>query len=135
MDHERHEKHKDETILFREECYAVQGVVFDVYKEMGCGFLETVYQECMEKELRSRGIPFAARQEVKVTYKGMLLDQTYRPDLICYDSIILELKALKELTPQHEAQALNYLKATGMKLALLINFGSYPKATIKRLVL
>jgi GxxExxY protein len=102
---------------------------------MGCGFLEAVYQECMEKELRSRGVPFVAQEELKLTYKGMLLDQTYKPDLICYDSIIVELKALKELAPQHEAQALNYLKATGMKLALLINFGSYPKVTIRRLVL
>jgi GxxExxY protein len=135
MDHERHEKHERGKILFREECYAIQGAVFEVYREMGCGFLEAVYQECMEKELRSRRVPFVAQQELKLTYKGISLEQTYKPDLICYDSIIVELKAFKELTPQHEAQALNYLKATGMKLALLVNFGSYPKATIKRLVL
>lgn len=135
MDHERHEKHEKDKILFREECYAIQGAVFEVYREMGCGFLEAVYQECMEKELRNRLVPFAAQQELKLGYKGALLDQTYKPDLICYDSIIVELKALKELAPQHEAQALNYLKATGMKLALLVNFGSYPKATIKRLAL
>lgn len=135
MDHERHEKHERGKILFREECYAIQGAVFEVYREMGCGFLEAVYQECMEKELRSRRVPFVAQQELKLTYKGISLELTYKPDLICYDSIIVELKALKELSPQHEAQALNYLKATGMKLALLVNFGSYPKATIKRLVL
>jgi len=135
MNHERHEKHESERILFKEECYAIQGAVFEVYREMGCGFLEAVYQECMEQELRSRSIPFAAQQELKLTYKGMLLDLTYKPDLICFNSIIVELKALKELAPQHEAQALNYLKATGMKLALLVNFGAYPKATIRRLVL
>ena len=132
MNHETHEKGK---ILFKEECYAIQGAVFDVYWEMGSGFLEAVYQECMEKELRNRSIPFVAREELKLTYKGVLLDQSYRPDLICYNSIIVELKAIKALAPQHEAQAMNYLKATGMKLALLVNFGSHPKATIKRIAL
>jgi GxxExxY protein len=120
-------------ILYKEECYAIQGAVFDVYWEMGNGFLEAVYQECMERELRNRGIPFVARQELQLTYKGMPLVQTYIPDLICYNSIIVELKAIKELAPQHDAQAMNYLKATGMKLALLVNFGSYPKVSIKRL--
>jgi GxxExxY protein len=122
-------------VLFKEECYAIQGAVMEVYREMGSGFLEAVYQECMEKELHSRKVPFVPRPELKLTYKGSILDQTYMPDLICYDSIIVELKATKELTPQHQAQALNYLKSTGMKLALLVNFGSYPKATIKRLLL
>jgi GxxExxY protein len=128
-----HAKHGRKTILFREECYAIQGAVFEVYREMGSGFLEAVYQECMEKELRVRSIPFIAKQGLKLTYKGALLAQSYKPDLICYDSIIVELKALKELESRHEAQALNYLKATGLKLALLVNFGSHPKATIKRL--
>ena len=104
-----------------------------MYREMGSGFLEAVYQECMEKELRVRSIPFIARQGLKLMYKGAPLAQSYKPDLICYDSIIVELKALKELESRHEAQALNYLKATGLKLALLVNFGSHPKATIKRL--
>ena len=132
MSHETLQKNK---ILFKDECYEIQGAMFDVYWEMGSGFLEAVYQECMEKELRSRGIPFVAREELKLMYKGVLLDQCYRPDLICYNSIIVELKAIKALAPQHEAQAMNYLKATGMKLALLVNFGSHPKATIKRIAL
>jgi len=135
MNHKRHEKHERGKILFREECYAIQGAIFEVYREMGCGFLEAVYQECMEKELQSRGVPFVAQQEPRLSYKGSVLDQTYKPDLVCYDSIIVELKALKELAPQHEAQVLNYLKATDMKLALLVNFGSFPKATIRRLIL
>ncbi len=131
MNHEKHERH--EKILFKEECYQIQGAVFEVYREMGCGFLEAVYQECLEKELKKRGVPFVAQQELQLMYKGEPLRQTYKPDLICYGQIIVELKAVKEIAPEHKAQVLNYLKATGMKLGLLVNFGTYPKATITRL--
>jgi len=133
MNHERHEKH--EKILFKEEGYEIQGAIFDVYREMGCGFLESVYQECLEKELGKRGIPFVAQQELQLTYKGEPLQQTYRPDLICYGQIIVELKAVKDIAPEHKAQVINYLKATGIKLGLLVNFGTYPKASITRLAL
>ena len=133
MNHERHEKH--EKILFKEECYEIQGAIFDVYREMGCGFLESVYQECLEKELMRRDIPFVAQQELQLTYKGESLQQTYRPDLICYGQIIVELKAVKDIAPEHKAQVINYLKATGIKLGLLVNFGTYPKASITRLAL
>jgi len=90
-------------------------------------------QECLEKELKKRGVPFVAQQELQLMYKGEPLRQTYKPDLICYGQIIVELKAVKEIAPEHKAQVLNYLKATGMKLGLLVNFGTYPKATITRL--
>ena len=133
MNHERHKKH--EKILFKEESYALQGAIFEVYREMGCGFLESVYQECLEKELSKRVIPFVAQQELQLTYKGEPLQQTYRPDLICYGQIIVELKAVKDIAPEHKAQVINYLKATGMKLGLLVNFGTYPKASITRLAL
>ncbi len=133
MNHEKHGKH--EKILFREESYKIQGAVFEVYREMGGGFLESVYQECLEKELKRRGIPFVAQQELRLTYKGERLQQTYKPDLICYGRIIVELKAVKDIAPAHKAQVINYLKATGMKLGLLVNFGTYPKASITRLVL
>lgn len=133
MNHEIHERH--EKIIFKDESYAIQGAIFDVYREMGCGFLEAVYQECLERELRACNIPFQAQPEVQLLYKGSPLKQLYRPDLICYDKIIVELKAVKNVVPEHEAQLLNYLKATGMKLGLLVNFGAYPKATVKRLVL
>ncbi len=133
MNHERHEKH--EAILFKEESYEIQGAIFEVYREMGCGFLESVYQECLEKELKKRGIPFVAQQELQLTYKGEPLQQTYRPDLICYGQIIVELKAVKDIAPEHKAQVINYLKATGMRLGLLVNFGTYPKASITRLAL
>lgn len=124
-----------EKLFFKEESYAIQGAIFDVYREMGCGFLEAVYQECLEKELRSRGIPFLSQKALRLTYKGQLLQQVYKPDLICFDSIIVELKALSSTTGEHKAQVLNYLKVTSFKLGLLVNFGAYPKATIERLVL
>lgn len=124
-----------EDIWHREECYKIQGAVFDVYKEIGCGFLEAVYQECLEKELLKREIPYVAQQELKLYYKGTELKQTYIPDLICYKSIIIELKATSGTNSVHKAQVLNYLKATGMHLGLLINFGSHPKATVERIVL
>ncbi len=133
MNHERHEKH--EKIIFKEECYEIQGAIFDVYREMGCGFLEAVYQECLEKELIIRRIPFVAQQELQLTYKGDQLKQTYKPDFVCYGQIIVELKAVKAIAPEHKAQVINYLKATGMKLGLLVNFGIYPKASITRLAL
>lgn len=122
-------------ILFKDECYAIQGAIFEVYREMGCGFLESVYQECLERELRSRNIPFITQPDLRLTYKGVLLQQIFKPDLICYSQIIVELKAVKAIAPEHIAQVINYLKATGIKLGLLVNFGDYPKATVKRLAL
>ncbi len=122
-------------IVYKEESYAIQGAIFDVYREMGSGFLEAVYQECMEKELSLRNIPYIPQAELDLSYKGEILKQKYKPDLICWDKIIVELKAVKQIAPEHEAQVLNYLKASRLKLGLLVNFGAYPKAEIKRLVL
>jgi len=120
------------SLIYKDEVYAIQGAVFEVYREMGCGFLEAVYQECLEKELRLRGIPFVAQQELKLSYKGEVLEQIYKPDIICHGQIILELKAVKAIAPEHQAQMLNYLKATGLRLGLIINFGHYPKTEIER---
>ena len=128
---EKREVH--EKILFPEECYAIQGAIFDVYREMGCGFLEAVYQECLEHELILRKIPFESQKVLALTYKGSALTQTYKPDLICYGKIIVELKAVKEVVSEHQAQLLNYLKATGMHLGLLVNFGAHPKVEIIRM--
>ena len=122
-------------LLYADEVYAIQGAVFEVYKTMGAGFLEGVYQEALELELASRGIPYKSQPEIVISYKGAQLHQTYRADIICYDSIILELKAAKQLLPEHSAQLYNYLRATGMKLGLLINFSHYPGAEIKRIAL
>ena len=121
-------------LLFQKESYAIRGAIFEVYSEMGCGFLEAVYQECLENELQLRRIPFVAQQELKLIYKGEPLEQTYKPDLICYSSIIIELKALREIGDEHRAQLHNYLKATGLKLGFLVNFGHYPKATVERII-
>jgi GxxExxY protein len=129
----REKRETREKVLFPEECYAIQGAVFDVYREMGCGFLEAVYQECLEREFRLRQLSFEAQKELVLSYKNEQLAQTYRPDFICYGKIIVELKAVKEIAPEHKAQLLNYLKATGLELGLLVNFGAYPKAEIVRL--
>jgi GxxExxY protein len=124
----------DEGLRFKNDCYQNQGAVFEVYREMGCGFLEAVYQECLEKELTKQGVPFTAQPALRLSYKGTALRQTYIPDFVCYQSIIVELKALASTSGEHKAQVLNYLKATGMRLGLLVNFGSHPKATIERIV-
>lgn len=122
-------------LLLERESYAVRGAVFEVYREMGCGFLESVYQECLEKELKKQNVPFESQKELQIFYKGDPLQQFYKPDLICYEKIIVELKAVREIVPEHRAQLLNYLKATGLHVGLLVNFGAYPKATIERFVL
>ena len=119
-------------LILERESYAIRGAAFEVYKEMGNGFLEAVYQECLAKELTRLGVPFKAQPELTLSYKGEPLEQTYKPDFICFDQIIVELKAVAELLPQHDAQLLNYLHATQMKLGFLINFGSFPKVEIRR---
>jgi len=133
INHEIHESH--EKVLYKDECYAIQGAVFEVYREMGCGFLEAVYQECLGREFTHAGIPFVAQLELRLAYKGEVLQQTYKPDFICYEKIIVELKAVKAVAPEHKAQVFNYLKATGLRLGLLVNFGHYPKVEIERVVL
>lgn len=122
-------------IVYEEESYLIRGAVYEVYNELGAGFLEAVYQECLESEFRRRGLPFISQPHLSLHYKGEKLNQTYKPDFLCFDRIILELKALTTLTNDHKAQVLNYLNASRMKLGMLINFGSYPKVTIERLVL
>jgi GxxExxY protein len=131
--HRIHGKTQKEFI-HGDETYEILGACFEVYKEKGYGFLEPVYQECLQLELDALDIPFRAQPELKLTYKGSPLQQTYRPDLICYDKVIVELKAVKALMDEHRAQLLNYLKATGLRVGLLINFGHYPKLEYERLI-
>jgi len=121
-------------IEYEAETYAIRGAIFEVYREMGCGFLEAVYQECLEREFHNRKIPFEAQKDLQLKYKGIALKQIYKPDFICYGKIIVELKAVKTLSDEHRAQLHNYLKATGLKVGLLVNFGHYPKATIERVI-
>ncbi len=122
-------------LLFEKETFAIRGAIFEVYKEIGPGFLESVYQECLEKELKLRELPFKKQVEIQIEYKGQLLDQFYKADLICFDSIIIELKSCKAIEPIHRAQVINYLKATKLRLGLLVNFNAHPKVEIERIVL
>jgi GxxExxY protein len=122
-------------VVYREESYRVMGACFEVYREMGCGFLEPVYQECLELEFELQGLPFKPQAELILSYKGRPLKQKYFPDFLLFDKIVLEIKAVKELAKEHHAQVHNDLKATGYRLGLLVNFGSYPKVESNRIVI
>jgi GxxExxY protein len=125
----------EEELLFKQEVYAIVGAAIEVHKEYGCGFLEGVYQEAMELQLVERGIPFEAQKELTIRYKRWVLKKKYCADLICFGAILVEIKALDRLTSREEAQVLNYLKATGLTVALLINFGAHGRLQWKRFVL
>jgi GxxExxY protein len=122
-------------LIYPDESYAIIGACFNVYKDKGCGFLEPVYQECTEIELEFQKNPFAAQKRMKLTYRGRELKKTFKPDFICYEKIIVELKAVSHLIDEHRAQVINYLNATGMQLSLLVNFGHYPKLEYERIIL
>jgi len=121
-------------LICKDESYAIIGACFAVYKDKGCGFLEPVYHECLEIELESQGIPFQSKAPQTLQYRGRTLVQTFTPDFVCYDNIIVEIKAVSALVDEHRAQLLNYLSATGCKLGLLVNFGHYPKLEYERLL-
>ena len=121
-------------LIFEDLTYKIRGALFEVYKEKGCGFLEDVYQECLEIEFALLGVPFEAQYPLELEYKGRLLKKKYIPDFICFGQIIVEIKAVKELSDEHRAQLQNYLKATGYKVGLLVNFGHYPQIQIERIV-
>jgi GxxExxY protein len=122
------------NIIYKEDSYRIMGACFEVYKEKGCGFLEAVYQECLEMEFGLQGILFQPQVGLALTYKGRPLKQKYVPDFICFGKIILEIKAVSQLNDEHRAQVHNYLKATGYKLGLLVNFGHYPGVEHERIV-
>ncbi len=111
-------------LLFKDEVYKIIGAAMEVSNELGCGFLEAVYEEALMLEFAVNKIPFTAQKEIKIKYKGQILEKRYYADFLCFDSIIVEIKAIKRLTEIEEAQILNYLKASGMPLGILINFGS-----------
>jgi GxxExxY protein len=124
----------ESKIIYREESYQIMGACFEVYKEKGCGFVEPVYQECLELELGLQGIPFQPQVGLALAYKGRPLKQKYVPDFICCGKIILEIKAVSQLNDEHRAQVHNYLRATGYRLGLLVNFGHYPGVEHERIV-
>ncbi len=121
-------------LLLKDEVYAIMGAAIEVHRELGPGFLEVVYQEAMEIELAERGIPFVAQQPLTIHFKTHVLKKRYEPDFLCYNLLIAELKALSQLSGADEAQLLNYLKATGLRVGLLINFGSVGKLEWKRYI-
>ena len=121
--------------MFTKTKYQIMGACFEVYKEKGCGFVEAVYQECLELEFELQGLPFVAQTPLVLSYKGKQLKQKFIPDFLLFDKIVVELKAVSELTDEHRAQVHNYLRATKFRLGLLINFGHFPKVEYERIVL
>jgi GxxExxY protein len=121
-------------LILKSEVYSIIGAAIEVHRELGPGFLEAVYQEALEIELRYRKVPFESQKPLHISYKGILLNKEYIPDLLCYNQIVVELKAMDRLSGKEEAQILNYLKATGLRVGLLINFGSLGKLDWKRFV-
>jgi GxxExxY protein len=127
-------EHEQIDLIYKDECYEIYGCIYEEKKKLGAGFLEAVYQEALEIELRRKNIPFVSQQELEILYDGIPLKNKYIADLVCYEKIIIELKAVSKINNQHKAQLINYLAATGYKLGLLVNFNSYPKSEIVRLI-
>jgi GxxExxY protein len=121
--------------LYQQQGYDFMAAAFEVHTELGHGFLEEVYQESLELELSQRGIPFATKPKLPLFYKGQLLRKQYEAGLIVIGEIVVELKAIKALLPEHDAQLINYLRATRKRVGYLVNFGSFPKLEWKRFVL
>ncbi len=115
----------ERDFLFKDECYKIVGACMEVHNTLGCGFLEPVYQEALAIEFHNLNIPFEREKEFSIVYKDILLPKTYIVDFLCYDNIIVELKALTQLTADNTAQILNYLKASQLKVGLLVNFGTH----------
>jgi GxxExxY protein len=120
-------------IIYKQESYAIVGACFEVYNEKGAGFLEPIYQECLAIEFDHRNIPAISKPLLTLSYRDRILTQTYQADFVCFERIIVELKAVSALCDEHRTQLLNYLNATGFELGLLINFGDYPKLEYERL--
>lgn len=121
--------------LLQREGYELVGAAFEVYNQIGPGFLEEVYHECLRRELTLRGIPFESQPELRLFYKGDALDKYYRPDFYVYGEIVTEIKALKALSDNESAQLLNYLKGSRKRVGYLLNFGSPKVLEWKRFIL
>ena len=113
----------EERLLYSEETYQIIGAAIEVHQIIGCGFTEPLYQEAFEEELRIRNIPFQREQTYRFTYKGKCLNKEFRPDFVCFGKIIVELKAVEKIGPEHRAQLINYMRISGQDKGLLINFG------------
>ena len=121
------------NLFYRDESYKIRGALFAVHRELGCGFLERVYQDALEVEFRLRNIPYEREKAIQIVYKGEPLGEPYRADFVCYGKVIIELKSVSEILDVHRAQIINYLKATKMKLGFLVNFGE-ESLNIERIV-
>jgi len=119
---------------FKEETYQIIGCCMEVHNELGCGFLEAVYQEALEIVFEEKKLPFIREKVLDIEYRGRILKKKYAADFMCFDKVIVEVKATESLTDNDIAQALNYLKATGKKIGLLVNFGT-TKLQYKRVIL
>ena len=122
------------ALLDERESYAIPGACFEVYKQMGPGFLEQVYHECLKIEFDLCRIPYISKPKLELVYKAQKLEQTYEPDFVCYGKVILEIKAVKQLNDVFRAMVQHYLLATSMRLGLLANFASHPKLEFERIV-
>jgi GxxExxY protein len=123
-------KEEKPELIYKDESFAIVGAYFAVYRDKGCGFLEPVYHQCLEFQ----GIPLLSKPPQTLQYRGRTLVQKFSPDFICYDKVILEIKAVSALINEHRAQLLNYLSATDCKLGLLLNSGHYPRLECERLL-
>lgn len=120
-------------LIYAQEIYAIIGACFEVYKEKRCGFVEPVYQKCLEIEFEVQNIPFVPQQYLDIFYRGRRLENFYKPDFVCYGKIIVEIKAIQKVCEENRAQTMNYLKATGFEPGLLVNFGHFPKLEYERI--
>jgi GxxExxY protein len=123
-----------EGLIYKNESFEIIGACMEVHRELGCGFLEAVYQEALALEFSRQNIPYEQEVLLQVNYKGQALKKEYKADFICFDKIIIELKAVSKFAPEHLAQTLNYLKITDYKLGILVNFGT-TSLQYKRIVL
>ncbi len=114
----------ENDLIYRDECYQIVGCCMEVHKLLGCGFKEAVYQEALEREFVDNDMDFEREKRLKIQYKGIPLKKEYSPDFVCFSKIVLELKAVSELTDIHHAQLFNYLRASKLRLGLLVNFGT-----------
>lgn len=124
-----------DDLLLKDEVFALIGAAIEVHRELGHGFLEAVYQEALEIEMAERSVPNVAQPELQLRYKRKTLKKKYVPDFVCFDEVVVEIKAMKALTEVEEAQLLNYLRATGKRVGVLINFGARGRLEWKRMVL
>ena len=122
-------------LLYRDEVFAIQGAIFEVNRELGVGFSEAIYQECLAREFSAKSIAYVEHPELQITYKGVTLETIYKPDFICLGKIVVELEVAQESTDVHRAQVRTYLKAANLRLGLLVNFGIHSEAIIDQIIL